>query len=51
MQQELTKKNTLPSGDLLEQRLVDAGFVDIQTFKEKLYVGDWAGGCLNIITN
>jgi hypothetical protein len=32
------------NGEHLEQRFIDAGFVDIKVYKKVLELGDWRGG-------
>jgi hypothetical protein len=42
--QKLEDRNLCLDGKHVEQRLIDAGFVDIKVFKKTIDIGDWRGG-------
>jgi len=42
--QRLEDRNLCLDGKHVEQRLIDAGFVDIKVFKKIIDIGDWRGG-------
>jgi hypothetical protein len=48
MHKYLESQQLITGGEHLQQRFIDAGFVDIKVIKKKIYVGDWEGGYLSI---
>jgi hypothetical protein len=44
MDKYFESQQVITGSDHLQQRFIDAGFVDIKVIKKKIYIGDWEEG-------